>query len=240
MRKIAKFEIKNLDIVKGIQMEGVRKIGNAINTIPKIINKNKFIEEVILIDISASLYDIIIDNNIIKNIVENFFLPVTVGGGINNIEQVKKLFFLGCERVTINSFLKNDNDFEFINKISKIFGTQSIVIHLELSSIDGSLFSFREYGREVRNMPIFDLFKKCIDCGAGEIHLISIDADGLNKGPNNNILELSSKISKVPVVYSGGIRNFEDINYIDENFNSYIDGVAFSSMLYQNLLKNDN
>ena len=232
MRLIGKFEIKEFDIVKGINFEGVRKIGNASETIKKILNKNDFIEEVFLQDIRASLYDMLIQFEIVEEIVKEFFLPVCVGGGIKKFEDVEKLISLGCERVSINSCL--EDNFDLINKIANHFGSQSISVQLDVVLKDNKIHSFKEYGRELRTTDIEIFLKKCIDNGVGEICMTAIENDGKMLGPNLQILDFLSKIPHLQIIYGGGIRGLNDIEMIKKNYKE-VCGVCFSSFLYSPL-----
>tara|TARA_B100001063_G_scaffold94640_1_gene88278 strand:+ start:572 stop:1321 length:750 start_codon:yes stop_codon:yes gene_type:complete len=227
MRIIARLDIKSENLIKGIQFEGLRVIGNPNEYALKYYNDNA--DEILLIDTVASLYN---RNNIVEIInkaSENIFVPITAGGGIREIKDVEKLLKNGADKVFVNTgAVKNP---KLITDLVKEFGSQSIVSSIEAKKISEKKWEvYTENGREKTNLDLEDWFLEVVDRGAGEIILTSIDNDGTKKGLD---LELFQKINdkcKVPLVFSGGMSSPQDILGLEELSQS--DGIALASILH--------
>ncbi|MDC1375995.1 HisA/HisF-related TIM barrel protein [bacterium] len=227
MRKIGKLELKSDYVIKGKRMEGVRKIGSPIEIAKKFIDLN--IDELFLIDTVASLYDRSISSEIIKDITENIFVPVCAGGGIRSEKDAQALFLSGADKVSGSTlFCQNSKVAE---KIVNIYGSQAMVAQLEARIINKEINLFCEWGREPIQFLVNDYVKKLKNIGIGEIHIISIEDDGILNGVNNQIIEWCLENFNVPVVYSGGIKSIEDIKILEKEYPE-LSGVAFASMVY--------
>ena len=227
MRIIARLDIKSENLIKGIQFEGLRVIGNPNEYALKYYNDNA--DEILLIDTVASLYN---RNNIVEIInkaSENIFVPITAGGGIREIKDVERLLKNGADKVFVNTgAVKNP---KLITDLVKEFGSQSIVSSIEAKKISEKKWEvYTENGREKTNLDLEDWLLEVVDRGAGEIILTSIDNDGTKKGLD---LELFQKINdkcKVPFVFSGGMSSPQDILGLEELSQS--DGIALASILH--------
>ena len=229
MRKIGKLELKSDYVIKGKRMEGVRKIGSPIEIAKKFIDLD--IDELFFIDTVASLYDRSISPEIIKNITENIFVPVCAGGGIRSEKDANSLFLSGADKVSGSTlFYHNLN---VAKKIIDTYGSQAMVAQLEARIINRKINLFCEWGREAIQIDVEDYVKNLINIGIGEVHIISIEDDGIFNGPNNQIIEWCLENFKVPVVYSGGITSFDEMKLIEKEYPE-LSGVAFASMVYYN------
>ncbi len=225
-RIIPRLEVKNNYLIKGMRMEGLKKIGNPIS-FAKYYSDNNF-HEIFYEDIVASLYDRKIDIEIVRKVSSNINIPLTLAGGIKNINDIETLFKNGADKVCINSSaVRNPN---LINQSSKIFGSQSICVLVQFKKIDDTYEIFIESGREKVSRNIFDWIKEVEDKGAGEIFIISIDNDGTENALNFQLLKNLRQITKLPMLYGGGIFNELQINKIkDMNY----DGIVISNALHQ-------
>ena len=199
MRIIARLDIKNKNLIKGINLEGLKIVGEP----------NKFaieyyengIDELIFMDSVASLYG---RNNlyeIINEASKNIFIPLTVGGGIRNIDDAFKAFNSGADKITVNTAVEDNN---LINNLSKKFGSQSLVLSIEAKKIDKNKWEvFTNNGRQETGLNVIDWSKNAEDRGIGEILLTSVDMEGTRRGFDFELLKVSANV-KVPIIASGG------------------------------------
>ena len=232
MRIIARVDIKNNFVIKGINLEGLRKIGDP-NTIVKEYYKNK-IDELLIIDSVASLYG---RNNLfslINNITKDIFIPITVGGGIRSLKDIENALNSGADKVAINS--KALEDANFLTEAVSNFGESTIVLNVEAKKIMNEKWEpYKFCGREKTNIDIKDWIETAQNKGCGEILLTSIDKEGTETGFDIELLNyLENKISK-PLIVSGGCGCLNDIIELKKKFKHV--SVALASVLHYNILK---
>jgi len=232
MRIISRVDIKNNFVIKGINLEGLRKVGDPKNIIEKYYREG--IDEIIIIDSVASLYG---RNNLFKlieKITEEVFVPITLGGGIKNLIDIEKALNSGADKVAINSgAFKNYN---FIKQASKEFGSSTIISYIEAKKISKKKWEpYINSGREKTNFNLIDWIKKIQDDGCGEIVLTSIDHEGTEKGFDFEMLEQIEKYIFKPIIISGGCGSINDIIDIRKRFNHA--SVAIASLLHYNKIK---
>ncbi len=226
-RIIPRLEIKNSFLIKGMRMEGLKKIGNP-TLFAKKYSLNKF-HEIFYEDIVASLYNRKIDIDLVRQISSNINIPLTLAGGIQNINDIETLFKNGADKVCINSAAVRNP--KLLTEAAKIFGSQSISVLVQYKKIDETFEIFIESGREKVSKNLFDWIKEIEARGSGEIFLISIDNDGTEEKINFNLLEKLRYCSKLPMLYGGGILNETQISKIK---NIEFDGVVISNALHRN------
>lgn len=227
-RIISRLEIKSDYVIKGMRMEGLRKIATPFDVVKNF--KNGYVDEIFYDDIVASLYNRSVNFKHIKEVSQLINIPFTVSGRVRLISDFYKLFNIGADKVSVNtSIFKNH---KILKQASKIFGSQSVCSHIQYKNLykdEKNPEVFTESGRERQNIKLFDWIKIVQDLGAGEIYLFSVDNDGIDYEIDFEILRKSRAISKVPLIYGGGINSFEKIkDIIDLGF----DGVTISSALY--------
>ena len=232
MRIIARVDIKNNHVIKGINLEGLRRIGNPKNIIEKYYKEG--IDEILIIDSVASLYG---RNNLfdlIEDITKEVFVPITLGGGIKNLKDINRALNAGADKVAINSgaFEKNN----FLQKASKEFGSSTIVSYIEAKKISDKKWEpYKNCGREKTGFDLINWIEKVQNDGCGEILLTSIDCEGTEKGFDLElIINLKKRIIK-PLIISGGCGSMEDIIQIKKNFNHI--SVAIASLLHYDKIK---
>jgi imidazole glycerol-phosphate synthase subunit HisF len=234
-RIISKVEIKNNFVVKGYQLEGLKKISKPEETIKKYFIDG--IDEIFIQDVVASLYGQTFDVNYIQKILSGIFVPVTISGGIRNMSNARDIMRKGSDRISLNSaILKNEI---FLKELITHFGSSNIIASVEAKKFDNKYYCMSEYGRNNSEILLEDHLKRIQNIGVGEVILISVDNDGSDVGINDEILEIAKKNLKIPIVYQGGISSIE---HIVNAFKKYdIDGVCLCSILLKNyfIQKND-
>lgn len=226
LRIIPKLEIKGNNLVKGINLEGLRVLGD-----PNYFILNYYKEgadEIFIQDVVASLYGRYSLLKIIKNISKDCFIPITVGGGIKSIEDITLLLTNGADRVSINS--NAFRDIKFISKASKKFGSSTISFDAQIIKIDDKYMTYYNNGRTPSGYELIDWLKIVQDEGVGEIILTSIQTEGLLKGYDKKLLDYSRKFISVPLLLNGGIASTEEISELKKNYD--ISGVLLGSMIH--------
>lgn len=224
---IPRLEIKNGNLIKGMRMEGLKVLSyDLVPLIKKYLKMS--VKEIFIEDIVASLFQKKIDFKTIKNLSSVIDIPVSYAGGIKNIKDINKLFKTGVDKIYINSALKNN--FELINHSSAIYGSQSIGVLIQTKKIFNDWYIFFESGRVFSNIRLKDWIKKIQKSEAGELIISSIMNDGMFIGPDYELLDLVKSLDiSIPVIYSGGIRNTQDVK---ETLNKKVNSVAISHSLH--------
>jgi len=235
VRIIPKLEIKGENLVKGIRFDGLRVLGN-----PHRIAKYYYdygADELIYIDIVASLYD---RNNlldIVTKTASDIFIPLTVGGGIRTLDDIQNALIAGADKVAINTAAIKEPS--FIRKAANRFGSSTIVVQIETKKrAEGKYEAFTDNGRESTGFDALDWAKRVIDLGAGEILLTSVDRDGTGMGIDPSLVQIISDASNIPVVVGGGVGKTQDaVEAIQTN---RIDGLTIASCFhYEHLNENE-
>lgn len=192
-------------------MEGLRKLGDPVDFATKYYKDN--IDEIILTDVVASLYNRNNLSNIISKITDNIFIPITVAGGIRTLSDVNEMLQSGADKIAINTaIVKNPN---FISDVAKTFGAQCMTVSIEAKTISNNKWEvYLDSGREKTGLDAIEWIKQAQDLGAGEIFLSSIDHDGTMNGFNLSLVEAVSKITKVPLIISSGCGNLQHVEQL--------------------------
>lgn len=246
MRILTKLDIRNNKIVKGLNYEGVESKGECYDVYKKI---NNYISnqvnshfEIILNDVTASLYNINSGREDIYNLLNNkvFNLPHIVSGGLKDINCVKHFLSKGTDRIMINtSLVENIN---IIDPIVKLYGSQILIPTIEVKYVDNDYYIYTNYGREDTNIKLSQWILKLANKGIIEIFIISIDTDGLMKGYDKKLMRYLKKFLdknklNISFLYGGGIINIDKtIKELEEKYN-FIKGICISSLFYSNMDK---
>jgi len=231
IRIISILEIKNGLLIKGINLEGLRILGEARNFSKYYYESG--IDEICYIDNVASLYGTSNLTKFIKDTAQNIFIPLSVGGGIKNIYDIENILRSGADKVCINTSIVNN--INFLKKASRIFGSSTITVQIQFVCIDKKHFISTSNGRDLVSVHPLDWAKKVQDYGAGEILLTSVNKEGLQKGFDINITKLISDNISIPVIAYGGAGSFNDVLEIIEH--TSITGVGISSLFHYNAVK---
>lgn len=207
IRLIARLDIKGPNLIKAINLEGLRVIGSPQEYALKYYQQGA--DELIYIDSVASLYGRNSLSEIVKKTTENIFIPLTVGGGIRSIDDVTNILRCGADKVAINTAVVKRP--ELITEIAHRFGSQCMVLSVEAKQIEpGKWEVFTDNGREKTNLDVVEWVKKGVSLGAGEILITSIDREGTRKGFDIELIKAVTSAVSVPVIASGGMGIEED------------------------------
>ena len=205
-RIIATLVIKNNIVVQSIGFEKYLPVGN-INIAVEALN-DWGVDEITILDIDATKEKRAINSNLIQELSKFVLVPISVGGGISNNEQIKELLSSGADKVCINqSFLNNES---LIKKASQTFGVQCIIVSLDIKKVDNEYFVY-DYITKTTTTKMTDAIQKAQKLGAGEILINSVDNDGKKCGYDLKMIKLACDISTVPIIAQGGAKNPVDI-----------------------------
>lgn len=226
-RIIAKLDVKPPFVVKPVHFEGLRKMGTPLELAKKYYEQGA--DEVMYIDIVASLYqrEILFDE--IEKAANELFIPFGVGGGVQSIEDFSKLFHVGADKVILNTYAVQQNP-DIINQAAEIFGAQAVVVNIEAKKWDNWWECYTDCGRIQSGKNVLEWVKEVEQRGAGEIILQSVDFDGRQRGFD---IELAQKVVQsvtIPVVVASGAGKLEDIKDLIEKARP--SGVAIASLLH--------
>ena len=207
-RLIARLDIKGSNLIKSVHLEGLRIIGDPQQHAKQYYNDGA--DEILYIDTVASLYGRNNLSEIVEKTAENVFIPITVGGGIRSVSDVRNLMSCGADKVAINT-AAIENPY-LISDIASVFGVQSIVLEVQAQKKpEGGWWIYTSNGREKSEYELLDWLSKAVELGAGEILLTSIDYEGTNKGFDLDLLSIADQSVNVPIIASGGMGQVEDI-----------------------------
>ncbi len=227
MRIIARLDIKNQNLIKTINLEGLRVLGD-----PNKFAKKYYLDgadELIFMDLVASLYNRNNLHEIIKILSKFVFIPVTVGGGIRSVDDALNLFKSGADKIAINTgAIKSP---ELLNDLIKRFGSQAIVLSIEAKKKDSNYWEvYTESGRQETGINVLDWVKKCTQIGVGEFLLTSIDYEGTGKGFDLDLAKQVTAETNIPIILSGGFGKINDIMNLSKICE--IDAVAIADAIH--------
>jgi cyclase len=228
-RLIARLDVKNEFVIKGIHLEGLRKIGDPIELAKKYYLEG--IDEIIFMDAVASLYD---RNNlfhIIEEACKQVFIPITIGGGIRSLNDIDKALKSGADKIALNTqAIKTP---EIIKAATRVYGSQCIIGSIEAKKRSNIWEAYIDNGRESTGINAIDWARKLEDLGVGEVLVTSVDMEGTKKGFDIDLVREISKTVGVPVIVSGGAGNIGHIETVIEACDP--GGVAIASLIHYNI-----
>ncbi|WP_367606888.1 imidazole glycerol phosphate synthase subunit HisF [Legionella sp. W05-934-2] len=229
LRLIPRLDIKAPNLIKGIHLEGLRVIGDPSEYAIRYYEAGA--DELIYMDIVASLYERNSLEDVLAKTVKNVFIPITVGGGIRTVDDVKKILRSGADKVAINTAAVRRPD--LISEIAKKYGSQCMVLSIEAKrSAQFGWEAFTDNGREHTGLNVIDWAKKAEGLGAGEILLTSVDQEGTRKGFDIELVKAVSESVTIPVIASGGMGKISD--FVDVAKDGKADAVAMADVLHYN------
>jgi cyclase len=206
-RIIPCLDVKNGRVVKGINFVDLKDVGDPVEQ-AKIYSESGA-DEICFLDITASNEDRETIFEVVRQTSKNCFVPLTVGGGIKNLEDINKLLASGADKVSINTAAVNNQN--LIMDSSKKFGSQCIVVAIDAKQKKGGWEIFTHGGRTETGIDAIDFAKKMEDCGAGELLITSMDRDGTQKGYDNDLISEIEKNVNIPIIASGGVGNLKHL-----------------------------
>ena len=205
-RIIPCLDVKNGRVVKGVNFEGLSDVSSPIE-LGRYYSECGA-DELVFYDITASAEGRALFTDILREVAKTIFIPLTVGGGINTLDDFDRVLKCGADKVSVNSgAIRNP---ELITEAAKKYGDQCVVISADVKRVDGVFRVFAKGGRENTGMEAISWIKSCVDRGAGEVVLNSIDTDGVKGGFDLEMLKAVSDVVNVPVIASGGAGCVED------------------------------
>ena len=165
-------------------------------------------DELVFYDITASAEGRALFTDILKEVASKIFIPLTVGGGINTVEDFDRVLKCGADKVSVNSGAIRNPD--LISQAARLYGNQCVVISCDIKRVDGVFHVFAKGGREDTGMEAISWIKRCVDMGAGEVVVNSIDTDGVKQGFDIEMLKAVCEAVNVPVIASGGAGSAQD------------------------------
>lgn len=227
IRLIARLDVKAPNLVKGIQFEGLRKIGDPNQFAVKYYSHG--VDEIIYIDIVASLYERNSLLDIVERTTADVFVPITVGGGLRSIEDVGQALRAGADKVAINTAAIKDHN--LISQVARKFGSQCMVLSIQAKKNRMDTWeAYYDNGRERSGIDVVEWAKKGAELGAGEILLTSVDQEGTGKGFDIDLVKEVSDVVGIPVIAGGGMGCYEDLRMLlDED---KVDAVAMAHVLH--------
>jgi|TARA_X000001036_G_scaffold208145_1_gene195745 cyclase len=226
MRIVSRLDIKNDYLIKGLALEGLRKLGNAKDFAKKYYQFG--IDEIIYIDTVASLYSREGIFKILMETVQEVFVPITVGGGIRTVNDAYKYFDHGADKIFINTAAVENP--EIIDKLVNKFGSANITLSVEtIKDQEGETWGvYTSNGRDKSNKELSEWILEATERGVGEIFITSVNFDGFQQGFDYELMSHILSISNLPVVLSGG---FGQIKHL-ENLSQKLSGIAVGSSLH--------
>jgi len=205
-RIIPCLDVRNGRVVKGVNFEGLSDVSSPVELAKYYSDCGA--DELVFYDITASAEGRAIFTDILCEAARSVFIPLTVGGGINTVDDFDRVLKCGADKVSVNSgAIKNP---DLIYEAAKRYGDQCVVISADVKRVDGVFRVFAKGGRENTGMEAISWIKRCVDNGAGEVVLNSIDTDGVKGGFDIEMLEAVCNVVDVPVIASGGAGKISD------------------------------
>lgn len=205
-RIIPCLDVRDGRVVKGVNFEGLNDVSSPIE-LAEYYSKNGA-DELVFYDITASHENRKLFTDILTEVAKKIFIPLTVGGGINSIDDFDRVLKCGADKVSVNSGAIKDHS--LVGAAAKRYGDQCVVLSVDVKRVGGRFKVFLHGGRIETELDALDWIKKCVDEGAGEIVVNSIDTDGVKGGFDLELLEKVCDIVDVPVIASGGAGCIDD------------------------------
>ena len=205
-RIIPCLDVKNGRVVKGVNFEGLNDVASPVELAKYYSSCGA--DELVFYDITASAEGRALFTDILTETARRVFIPLTVGGGINTVADFDRVLKCGADKVSVNSgAIRNP---QLITEAAKRYGDQCVVISADVKRVDGVFRVFAKGGRENTGMEAIEWIRRCVDNGAGEVVLNSIDTDGVKGGFDLEMLDAVCRVVNVPVIASGGAGRIED------------------------------
>lgn len=205
-RIIPCLDVRDGRVVKGVNFEGLSDVSSPVE-LASYYSENGA-DELVFYDITASAEGRVLFTDILRKVAETIFIPLTVGGGINTVDDFDRVLKCGADKVSVNSgAIRNP---QLIKEAAQRYGNQCVVISADVKRVDGEFRVFARGGRDDTGMEAISWIKKCVDLGAGEVVVNSIDTDGVKGGFDIEMLKDVCDAVDVPVIASGGAGSSDD------------------------------
>ncbi len=223
-RIIPCLDVKNGRVVKGVNFEGLSDVSCPVELAKYYSSCGA--DELVFYDITASFEERKLFTDILTRVAQNVFIPLTVGGGINTVEDFDRVLKCGADKVSVNSgAIRNP---QLIKEASLRYGSQCVVLSVDVKRVNGEFLVFSKGGRENTGIEAISWIKQGVELGAGEIVVNSIDTDGVKNGFDIELLKLVCQAVNVPVIASGGAGSIEHFVELFEEIPDIDAGLAAS------------
>ena len=229
IRLIARLDIKGPNLIKGIHLEGLRVVGDPQDFARRYYEAGA--DELVYMDIVASLYGRNSLTDIIKRAAQDIFIPMTVGGGVRSVDDAKMLLRAGADKVAVNTAATLRP--ELITEISRRFGSQCMVLSIEAKRVGENKWeAYADNGRERTGLDVLEWAIRGCELGAGEILLTSVDQEGTRKGFDVDLVKAVAGAVPIPVIASGGMGSPEHLVRVVQEGKA--DAVAMADVIHYN------
>ena len=226
VRVIARLDVKNQFVIKGIHLEGLRKVGDPVDLAKAYYAAG--IDEIVFIDSVASLYG---RNNlfpVIRKASEEIFVPITIGGGIRSVDDVAQALDSGADKVAINTAAVHNH--KLIEDVARKYGSQCVVASIQTKKVPGGWEAYVDAGREKTGLSALDWARRLVERGAGEMIVTSIDQEGTKSGFDVDVAQTINEAVNIPVIVSGGYGQPRHIGELLKRTRP--SGLCFASVLH--------
>ncbi len=223
-RIIPCLDVKDGRVVKGVNFSGLQDVSSPVE-LAQYYSQNGA-DELVFYDITASAEGRKLFTEVLTQTAKHVFIPLTVGGGINSLDDFERVLNCGADKVSVNSgAIRNPS---LVEAAAKRYGSQCVVLSVDVKRVDGAFRVFSRGGRDDTGMDALQWIKQCVESGAGEVVVNSIDTDGVKKGFDLPMLEAVCRIVSVPVIASGGAGCCEDFIKLFQSLPKVDAGLAAS------------
>jgi cyclase len=231
VRLIARLDIKGPNVIKGVHLEGLRVVGDPGELARRYYEASA--DELIYMDSVASLYGRNNLTDIVSRAARDVFIPMTVGGGVRSVDDVRTLLRAGADKVAVNTAATRRP--ELVTEIAQRFGSQCMVLSIEAKRAGPERWeAYTDNGREHTGLDVVEWARRGVALGAGEILLTSVDQEGTAKGFDADLVRAVSTAVNVPVIASGGMGKLEHLEDVVKRGGA--DAVAMAKVLHYNTL----
>lgn len=235
VRVIPRLDIKGPNLVKGIHLEGLRIMGNPRDFAVRYYREGA--DEIFYVDIVASLYQRNNLHDIVRHTARDIFIPMTVGGGVRSLDDIRRLLQCGADKVSINTAAVERP--KFIREAAETFGSQCITVAMDFKRWpDGSYRVYTDNGREQTRWTVYEWALKAAELGAGELILTSIDLEGTGRGFETKVVRQVTEAVSVPVIAGGGAGSIDHVTEVIEV--GQADAVAIASLFHYRRIRIDD
>lgn len=229
VRIIARLDVKGANLIKGIHLEGLRKVGSPVDFARRYYDEG--IDEILFMDVVASLYgrDQLLE--IVRETAEHVFAPITVGGGVRSVADFEALLRSGADKVAVNTGATKHPP--MLKELSARFGSQSVVLSVEALQVAPKKWeALTDNGRERTGRDVVDWVQEAAALGAGEALITSIDREGTRSGFDVDLMRAVAECVSIPVIASGGMGSVDDFSSLVTAVD--VNGVAIADALHYN------
>jgi imidazole glycerol-phosphate synthase subunit HisF len=227
IRIIPRLDIKGPNLIKGVRLEGLRVVGDPHQYALRYYKGGA--DELIYMDIVASLYGRNNLSEIVQHAADQIFIPITVGGGIRSVEDARHMLRSGADKIAINTAAIARPG--LISEVARRFGSQAMVLSVEAKQTShGKWEAYTDNGRERTGLDVVEWVKRGVALGAGEVLITSVDREGTRKGFETDLVRSVSDAVGVPVIASGGMGKTDDL--IEVVFEGKVEAIAIADVLH--------